>query len=157
MGVPSVVRACLSVLVCVLLGGQPTLLKLGFLGGGIHTFSVECLVHEVVSSRSVRKKIDLVVVLGNLVGVDDRMDERTGNVIDEQVELRVGLQALELLYVACKSAVVAGDLNGVFGHEGHGVHAAGECIPVKCRRAVEHDNGWRRGARGGGGVVPVRD
>lgn len=83
MGVPSVVRACLSVLVGVLLGGQPTLLKLGFLGGRIYTFSVERLVHEVVGSRSVRKKVDLVAALGNLVGVDDRVDERAGDVVNE--------------------------------------------------------------------------
>ena len=136
MGVPSVVRACLSVLAGVLLGRQPTLLKLGFLGGRIHTFSVERFVHEVVGRRSVRKKVNLVAALGNLVGVDDRMDKRTGNVIDEQVELRVGLQALELLYVACKSGVVAGALNGLLGHKGHGVHAVGQCIPVERRRAV---------------------
>lgn len=70
-GVPTVVGTRLSSPVGRAFRGKLTLFKLCLLSGGIHSFGVEGLVHEVVRRRSVRKQVVLVVALGNLVGIYD--------------------------------------------------------------------------------------
>ena len=122
----------------------------------IWILNVEGLVGKYIRGRSIGQQTNRVLAGGNLIGINHPMDQRAGDVIDIQIELRLWIDLVESSDIIRKRLIARTRNILLMSQIRKAIHPGWKRVPVIGTWTIEHHN--RRNGRSSrrGAYIPER-